>query len=471
MKNRILLFLLLISTGFNHLDAQINEHDSLALVDLYQSTNGKDWSTNNNWLTAKPVSSWYGVTVSGNRVRGLLLDFNNLKGALPSSIGNLTAITSLSASFNEISGAIPDSIGALSSLEDLDMEYNKLSGSIPASFTNLTALELVSLNNNRLTGRLPRDVERLTNLEYFNVFFNRIGGTIPDGFGSIAGLTELYLNNNELTGIIPRSLGNLTGMLVLDLSHNRLTGAIPRSFSNFKELFVISLNNNELAGEVPFLTASSDINLNNNHLTQSVNLPVSGGRDYTRVDLRYNNFTFNGLEFAETKLPNVEYRFQEKPAVQVRSNQLTVSAGGTLKNNTYAWFRVGAAVPTIIKADSTFTPLQSGRYYAVIRNAVATRLTLTTDTVSFTVALADRVMPIAVSLSPNPVSNMLTVSGLDAKEDYHLTITDASGYVWVNAMTRKQSSTKIDVNRLKTGNFLLTISDKAAIKTVRFIKN
>ena len=35
--------------------------DSLALVALYNSTNGKDWTNNANWLSDKPIYSWYGI--------------------------------------------------------------------------------------------------------------------------------------------------------------------------------------------------------------------------------------------------------------------------------------------------------------------------------------------------------------------------------------------------------------------------
>ena len=45
----------------------VNISDSLALVALYDSTDGDNWTTNTNWLTG-PVSSWYGVTVSNGRV-------------------------------------------------------------------------------------------------------------------------------------------------------------------------------------------------------------------------------------------------------------------------------------------------------------------------------------------------------------------------------------------------------------------
>ncbi|MBX2922196.1 MAG: hypothetical protein KF746_08395 [Chitinophagaceae bacterium] len=49
--------------------AQVNVQDSLALVDLYNSTDGPDWVQNANWL-AGPVSTWHGVTNRAQELRG-----------------------------------------------------------------------------------------------------------------------------------------------------------------------------------------------------------------------------------------------------------------------------------------------------------------------------------------------------------------------------------------------------------------
>ena len=60
----------------------INAQDSLALVDLYNSTNGDGWKNNSNWKTTNPVSWWYGVTVTGNRVTTIQMNGNNITGTL-----------------------------------------------------------------------------------------------------------------------------------------------------------------------------------------------------------------------------------------------------------------------------------------------------------------------------------------------------------------------------------------------------
>src|SRR5690348_10749837 len=124
MKHKNLLFALLFVgciNFYNTVNAQVNEKDSLALVDLYKFTNRKNWTFNSGWLTSAPVSTWTGVTVSGNRVTNLSLSFNKLKGVLPPTIGNLTAVRSLDLAFNSLTGIIPPTIGRMKALEDLEL--------------------------------------------------------------------------------------------------------------------------------------------------------------------------------------------------------------------------------------------------------------------------------------------------------------------------------------------------------------
>src|SRR6187551_3160392 len=78
-----------------------NLQDSIALVNLYDSTNGGGWNTKTNWLSAQPLSMWYGVTTVSGRVINLDLSNNNLVGSIPTSIGNFSNLQQLKLIYNQ----------------------------------------------------------------------------------------------------------------------------------------------------------------------------------------------------------------------------------------------------------------------------------------------------------------------------------------------------------------------------------
>src|SRR5206468_4235591 len=130
--------------------SQVNIQDSLALVDLYNNTDGPHWNANENWLTINPVSTWQGIYVNpaSNRVREIRLSFLNLNGTIPFSIGNISNLYWLDLQGNQLTGDIPSSIGRLKNLHTLGLAYNQLGGIIPASLRKLKNLKVLWLQRN-----------------------------------------------------------------------------------------------------------------------------------------------------------------------------------------------------------------------------------------------------------------------------------------------------------------------------------
>ena len=244
------------------------EQDSLALVALYNGTDGANWADNTNWL-AGPVLSWYGITVDTGRVAEIELNGNNLGGTLPEEICNLTALIRLNLKTNDVSGTLPASIGELSHLRYLHLAKNKLSGELPISIGNMRELGALYLYNNRFSGEIPETLYTLDNLSNLQLQDNEFTGHISASIGNLTGLSYLFLAGNNLSGTIPESLGNLTNLITLDLSWNQLSGPIPDSLANMTQLKFLWLSHNELSGPIPprlgELSNLESLELHSNH--------------------------------------------------------------------------------------------------------------------------------------------------------------------------------------------------------------
>lgn len=185
-----------------------------ALMALYQSTNGANWTNNTGWRNADPqvlqsVQGWHGVTVySWGGIRELALQENKLTGTLPGEIEYLTNVTVLGLHKNTLSGSVPTSVGNLTGLTFLNLSENSFSGTIPPELGNLT---------------------KLTNLAMFG---NQFSGIIPETIGNLTLLTELRLESNQLSGTLPAGIGLMPGLVNVSFRTNRFTGPIPLTFQN-----------------------------------------------------------------------------------------------------------------------------------------------------------------------------------------------------------------------------------------------
>jgi len=260
--------------------------DSLALVALYNSTDGPNWTDHTNWLTG-PVNTWFGIEIEEGRVTEVNMGFygNNMTGTLPEEMGDLTELKELGLYRNQISGAIPETFSGLEKLEFLFLNENELSGIIPEYFGLFTDLQLLWLDNNQFTGSIPESFSALNNLVQLHLGMNQLTGGIPEFLGNLVGLEVLYLSDNDLdgtipealsnltnltqlllasnqiTGVIPESLGNLFSLQHIDLSYNQFTGIIPESFINLENLESLTLNDNFIDSPIPDMICSSMANL------------------------------------------------------------------------------------------------------------------------------------------------------------------------------------------------------------------
>jgi Leucine-rich repeat (LRR) protein len=128
--------------------------DRVALEALFKSCGGADWKWKRGWMTEAALGEWEGVTVDAEgRVVTLDLFSNNLAGALPREIQQLSALTFLNLGANKLTGPIPAELGQLGALTSLYLFTNQLSEAIPAELARLPALVVLNLNGNQLSGQ------------------------------------------------------------------------------------------------------------------------------------------------------------------------------------------------------------------------------------------------------------------------------------------------------------------------------
>lgn len=227
--------------------------DREALVALYNSTNGPNWTNSTNWLTDAPLNTWYGVTTNDRgEVTDLILRENNLGGTIPSGLGQLHSLFSLDLAGNHLTDAIPSELGHLRIIRTLRLSENSLTGAIPPELGQLTHLILLSLANNELTGVIPPELGQLRNLKNLNFGWNALTGSIPPELGQLSNLTILSLRYSLLTGAIPPELGQLRNLEEMFIDSNELSGSIPSELGQLTNLRRLVLSNNTgLSGPLP----------------------------------------------------------------------------------------------------------------------------------------------------------------------------------------------------------------------------
>jgi len=258
--------------------------DSLALVALYNATDGLNWT--NPWDLSTPYHTWSGVAYDNGCVVSLFIkDKNNLNGTIPPELGNLNGLRELRLRSNNgltndnppdtlnggLRGSIPAELSNLTNLAFLDLRGNQLTGTIPPELGNLNELIEFSLAGNKLTGTIPVEVTNFPKLQFFGLDSNQLTGSIPPEIGNLTKLIKLNLARNNFTGSIPNEIGNLTNLRYLILHDNQLTGAIPSTIGNLLNLIQLKLQNNDLTGPLPA------------ELGNLINL--------TWLELRWNNIT------------------------------------------------------------------------------------------------------------------------------------------------------------------------------------
>lgn len=283
--------------------------DSLALVALYNATDGKGWT--NPWNLKLPIANWKGVKLEmiedQMRVTELRLPSRGLDGEVPLDLGNLLCLKTLDLSYNAIKGDLPAEVGNLTQLEELNLSNNKFVGSISLTITKLAKLKRLDLQKNRFTifpveicqlqelaylhlgnnelSALPGEVSQMSNLQSLYLDNNQLT-SLPRGLDKTPKLEYLHASNNQIEGSLPEAIADMPNLVSLRLEYNKLSGSIPAGYSRLAKLRYIYLGHNNLSGELPdmsVMTGLETLDISDNSLSGSI---PKFGRDGLLVNLR-----------------------------------------------------------------------------------------------------------------------------------------------------------------------------------------
>ena len=287
-----------------------NADAAAVLEQLHESAGGAGWTRADGWLAGLPLDGWYGVvTDSLGYVRELDLGRNGLAGTLPSTLGDLSGLTTLRIGGNTLSGPLPLSLTQLT-IRELHYSDTSLCAPVDGGFQEWlsgvsshegTGLECEArddravletlyrslggpdwnrstgwltdaplgdwhgvwvdgegrvvglwLSTNNLSGRIPAELGNLSRLRNLYLDGNAIVGPIPSAIGKLSQLEELSLTFNPLSGEIPPEIGKLSNLKVLNLASTKgLGGSIPAELGDLAKLEKLSLNDNLLTGRIP----------------------------------------------------------------------------------------------------------------------------------------------------------------------------------------------------------------------------
>ncbi len=296
-----------------------------ALIELYESTGGDNWTNKGNWCSEEPIGSWYGVSVDGKgHVVEIRLDNNNLVGRIPESIGVFEDLKYLDLSSNTLYGKLPESIGDCRNLFSIRLNRNKLEGNLPESMSELSSINTIDLYDNSFKGTIPDWLYDLTTLEQLDLGTNLFNGTISEKLGNLTKLRILGLGYCRFEGPFPESIGKLRNLTNLNVEANYFTGPIPESIGNLTELGYLSFSMNYFTS-IP----DSIINLRKLVSFRAYEIQCSG---------EISDVIMNS-DFGRNAWPSLLYKTgytYSKPIPAPEFSHISTSDGLTLSDDIYA---------------------------------------------------------------------------------------------------------------------------------------
>jgi Leucine-rich repeat (LRR) protein len=509
MKKTYIILLILVTSYYSK--SQVLEQDSLALVAIYNSTNGDNWTYNNYWLSY-PVELWFGIEVSYNRVVKIDLNYNNLSGYIPEEIGDLDSLSYFSIYNNSID-SISSSTGDCTILDTLMIFSNPIDF-LPPEIGDLSNLRYFNFGNTEIT-YLPEELGGLTSLEYL-LGINGILQNIPESLGNMTSLKEIDLSLNNISNL-PSSVGNCTNLTRLQVNANEIP-SVPTEIGNLSnlEILILGANNiSELPEEIFTLTnlwklnfAANDLNYISPSIGNLVNLENFQffNNEFTTIPEEIGNLTnltyINGYSNRLSSLPLTLLNLPNVQTLYVVYNQLTfedieplisitgfeywgqdsigfsvdttvylntaytmeIQTGGEF--NKYQWLKNG---DTIVGANNYFLEFQSlnyadsGEYHCLVTNTIATGLTLYSRVVNLhiidplNIKEDGKERDLSFYVYPNPAHDKVFIRFAEKNIYEYISFYNQYGVYVKSYKTKDSYLFEIDISELNKGIYFIQL--------------
>ncbi|KAL7246662.1 hypothetical protein ACSBR2_001712 [Camellia fascicularis] len=225
----------------------------------------------------------------------LYLRDSHLRGPIPESVFELTALKTLDIAINKISGNFSKSISKLQNLNKIELFQNNLMGELPRELANLTLLQEIDISKNQMYGKLPLEIGNLKNLTVFELNENNFSGELPPGFADLHYLKGFSIYRNNFSGQFPENFGRFSPLDSFDISENQFSGGFPKFLcQNGKLKFLLALANN-FVGELPDNFANCNsikrLRINQNQLSGKVPDGFWALPNAIIIDFSDNHFT------------------------------------------------------------------------------------------------------------------------------------------------------------------------------------
>ena len=285
-------------------------------------------------LTALKLQGTLSIFFSMRKLAYLFLSGNNLSGKIPLNINiSLPNIRRLNLQFNNLVGSIPDSVGYLKNLQYINLQGNHLTGNIPSTVRFLYKLETFIVGRTQLTGF---DKGAHFNSKHFVQFIASKATNFNCSFQRLmqalrftkACLVELNMKGSQLHGHLTSELFQFRKLVSIDftscqlkgplsdpvtsileiqsltkiiLRGNYLKGTIPLSFNNLQKLYIFDLRDNkEMHGDLDGLLRTDYKNL----------IKESGSTEYYCPTLRFIHN--GGFVYTDSSYYDRRYCFCDK---------------------------------------------------------------------------------------------------------------------------------------------------------------